>query len=58
MFIWTLFGTHDVPTQLWVSRDLDKQGNFALDLLGLEITSRHQCLETENHHILSPSDIG
>ena len=27
MFIWTLFGTHDVPTQLWVSRDLDKQGN-------------------------------
>ena len=28
MFIWTLFGTHDVPTQLWVSRDLDKQGNF------------------------------
>jgi hypothetical protein len=27
MFIWTLFGTLNVPTQLWVSRDLDKQGN-------------------------------
>jgi hypothetical protein len=27
MFIWTLFGIHDIPMQLWVSRDLDKQGN-------------------------------
>ena len=25
--IWTVFGIYDIPTQLWVSRDLDKQGN-------------------------------
>ena len=26
--IWTVFGIYDIPTQLWVSRDLDKQGNI------------------------------
>jgi hypothetical protein len=33
MFIWTLFGTHDIPMQLWVSRDLDKQGNTQVSIV-------------------------
>jgi hypothetical protein len=27
--IWTVFGIYDIPTQLWVLRDLDKQGNLS-----------------------------
>ena len=26
--VWTVFSIYDIPTQLWVSRDLDKQGNL------------------------------
>jgi len=29
--IWTVFGIYNIPTQLWVSRDLDKQGNYDLE---------------------------
>jgi len=31
--IWTVFGIYDIPTQLWVSRDLDKQGLLILGSL-------------------------
>ena len=29
--VWTVFGIYDIPTQLWVSRDLDKQGNHTIE---------------------------
>jgi hypothetical protein len=31
--IWTVFGIYDIPTQLWVSRDLDKQGNCLVNVI-------------------------
>jgi hypothetical protein len=38
--IWTVFGIYDIPTQLWVSRDLDKQGNsLIIDFSATAVTA-------------------
>ena len=39
--IWTVFGIYDIPTQLWVSRDLDKQGNLQTRKIRENIHDKH-----------------